>query len=648
MSAPPGPKVMEALAQVPSIQELIKQRADVPTEKPKIQKTVEELEGERRELEVACHAFAGADGKGGVILELTELLKADEQEEAKLIESLGANADLEKELEPARQAREEDRKQIESLKRAYDSLLVQIGELNRQIREAREHQVTEGKREVDQKAEEIEDLTEHAVMEPPPVPFAAREASVRVEERRQAMLAEAPFLTEDAVEMTSPVVNEVTVTTPDVPPAKPEPTAKNEGGPEGVPEAQAFLAEDQREKMEVRQRLLKLYQLYTKELLPQMQGMVDATEKLGAIGVDVKTKEGPFTALARGARMQMDDTKTLQVLFTHLQSEAMGTTPQDIEARTRDTQLLVARLQMRMQGMQGLRNVLLGLRGGGTKGSALEAATVNLDQLAGKAWKTVGAMQTEWQPLGGKVQARNGQEYHKLYRASYGVITSERAKGDDVIIEVPEDVQKGLPKEMIPDKEDLSKIQGEAVVMNLEGIMQERAVKESDKDQKHDELVSEADYQKAIELREKIDKGETTRVEVAQDIMRRTRRVSADLDGITTKEISALRLALGDVLREAQTVVYASSQKDRVDDHQGIIWVYNQGLIEALQHADEAARAGGASLSDDVRMKVRRLASFAQDLPALVESDESEHAKRIVDRFEAQKKESQKIPRIGI
>jgi hypothetical protein len=202
MSAPPGPKTIEVIGKLPPISELIRQRPDVPSEKPKVEKTVGELEAARLELEVACHAFAGVDGKGGVILELTELLKSEEKEEAALIEMLGANADLEAELEPARKARAEDQKQIESLKRAYDSLLVQIAELNRQIREVRDRQVKEGKKEVDQAVVEAEDLTAHAVMEPPPIPFAARDASIA---KYQADLAAAPDVTEHAVLQPPPI-----------------------------------------------------------------------------------------------------------------------------------------------------------------------------------------------------------------------------------------------------------------------------------------------------------------------------------------------------------------------------------------------------------------------------------------------------------
>ena len=547
-----------------------------------------------------------------------------------------------------------------------------------------------GAGEVQKAADDIEDLTEHAVMEPPPIPFAARDASIA---KHQADLAAAPDLTEHAIAMDPPPISEeikaksieqhntqvakqAEAKASEASPVKPEPAANNEAGPETIEQAQAFLAEDQREKMEVRQRLLKLYQVYTKEVLPQMQGIHDAAQKLGSVGADGFTKqEEPFAALQRGAKLQLDDTKTIQVLFTHLQTEAMGTTPQDIEARTRDVQLLTARLQMRMQSVQGFRNTLLSMRGGMPKGSAQEAALVGLDRVAGKSWKSLGMMQAEWQPIGGKVQTRNSQEYHKLYRQAYGVITSERSKGSDVTIQIPEDVQQGMPKEMIPPKEDLSNIQSEAIVVNIEGITQERLTNPSpaastretspdissvktqevqnklsieDQEEEGDEPASEADYQQALELRKKMDAAETIRVDVAKDVMRRTRRLSAELDGVKTKEMQVLQRALSDVLLEADTVAYSSSQKDRLDENQPIIRLYNKQLIKALQHADEVARSGGQGVSDDVRTTVRKLASFSQDLPELVESGEAKRAKKSIDRFEIQKKQTQKLPRISI
>lgn len=497
MSAPLSPKTMEAVRNLPSMQELAKNRPDVPTEKPKVQKTVEELEQARSELELACQSFAGKDGKGGTIFELTELLKTDEKEEAELIELMGANADLEKALEPARKAREEDRKQIERLKQAYDSLLVEIAQLNKQIREAREAQVKEGKKEVEKEAAEVEDLTEHAVLEPPPIPFAVRDASIA---KHQADLAAAPDLTEHAILQPPPIPEEVRkasreaipdlseyVVAMDPPPiseeirtksveqhqrrmmkqtqektpaeaapAKPEPAAKNEAGPETIAEAQAFLAEDQREQLEVRQRLLKLYHIYKEVVLPQTQALSEAAQALGSLGGPEKA--GPVASLQLGAKMQLDDTRTLLPLLVGLQSEAMRNTPQDIEARTRDVQMVTARLQMRMVGIQGFRNTVLGLRAGVPKGSTQEGALVSLDGVAGKAWKSLGGMAAEWQPIGAKVQARNGREYHKLYKQAYGVITSERAKGNDIKIEVPKDVQEAMPKEVIPETENIPRM----------------------------------------------------------------------------------------------------------------------------------------------------------------------------------------------
>lgn len=519
MSAPLGPK-FDQVMKSPAVQELLKQRPDVPSEKPEVQKTVEELEEERRALEVACKTFAGADGKGGTIAELTDIVQAEEQEEAELIELLGANADLEAELAPAREARAEDRKQIESLKRAYDTLLEEIAALNKQIREARDAQVKEGKEEVEKEGEKIEDLTEHAVMEPPPVPFKAREASMRVEERRQAALAEAPDLTEHAVlqppsipeavreasmkryaerqaaqaspgvnasnetsfataeATTTPIKETPPVDAPKTTPEKPEPAAKNEKGPENIAQAQALIAEQQREQMEVRQRLLALYKTYKEELLPQTQGVYEVAQALGGLGAVTTPgaeKAGPFASLQLGAKMQLDDARSLQGLFTGLQAEAMKNTPKDIEAATRDVQLVTARLQMRMQGLQGYRNTILGLRTALPRGSAREQALLALDAAAGKAWKAAGKMQAEWQPIGSKIQARNGREHHKLYEQAYGLIVDARAKGQDVVLQVPEDVLKNMPTEVLPANEDLSKLQTQEVSFDVAAITKEMA-----------------------------------------------------------------------------------------------------------------------------------------------------------------------------
>jgi hypothetical protein len=707
MSAPLGPK-FDQVMKSPAVQELLKQRPDVPSEKPEVQKTVEELEEERRALEVACKTFAGADGKGGTIAELTDIVQAEEQEEAELIELLGANADLEAELAPAREARAEDRKQIESLKRAYDTLLEEIAALNKQIREARDAQVKEGKEEVEKEGEKIEDLTEHAVMEPPPVPFKAREASMRVEERRQAALAEAPDLTEHAVlqppsipeavreasmkryaerqaaqaspgvnasnetsfataeATTTPIKETPPVDAPKTTPEKPEPAAKNEKGPENIAQAQALIAEQQREQMEVRQRLLALYKTYKEELLPQTQGVYEVAQALGGLGAVTTPgaeKAGPFASLQLGAKMQLDDARSLQGLFTGLQAEAMKNTPKDIEAATRDVQLVTARLQMRMQGLQGYRNTILGLRTALPRGSAREQALLALDAAAGKAWKAAGKMQAEWQPIGSKIQARNGREHHKLYEQAYNVITDARAKGEDVAIEIPEDVIKNMPTETVPAGENLSSLQAQVVSLDLAAITKEitespvvpKEIKKQEvrkdrwvDDEEEASPVSEAEYRHAHELREKMEKAESIRAEVAEDIVRRARRLSADLDGVKTKQGQELQKALKEVLLEGDTVVYAAKQSDRLDRGQGTIWVYNQRLLTALKQAEDAVHSAGPDLSDDVRTAVRRLASFGQDLPAFVELDDAEAAKKTVDRYTSQQKRAQDIPRIGI
>lgn len=701
--------------QVPAVQELLKQRPDVPTEKPKIQKTVEELEDERRALEVACRTFAGADGKGGTVAELTAIVEAEEREEAELVELLGANPELDQELAAAREARAEDRKQIERLKRAYDTLLQEIAELNKQIREARETQVKEGKKEVEKEAETIEDLTEHAELQPPPVPFAAREASLRVEERRQAMLAEAPDLTEHAELVTStkvipendhsegipvtydlsgwdqasaeaqastasketpfaaaeimtmPVQETPSLATPEGA-KKPEPAAKNERGPETVAQAQALIAEQQREQLEVRQRLLTLYKTYKEELLPQTQGLYEAAQALGSLGaVTTPGAEapGPFAALQTGAKMHLDDARSLQGLFVGLQSEAMKNTPRDIEAATRDVQLVTARLQMRMQALQGYRNTLLGLRAGIPTGSAREKALLVLDAAAGAAWKAAGKMQAEWQPIGSKIQARNGREHHKLYEQAYGFITGERAKGSDIKIEIPEDVLKAMPKEDIPAGEDLTLLPTKKVILDVEALRKELPTSSvntapevapsdaSQAEQSSAERPPEGAYDEAQALLGRFKRREDDRRDSAESILRRAHTLLSELDDVRGRAGQYLREPLEEVSRHARLLVDASdqSQAELLQSYDEIQALQGR-LEEALETVRTTALRFEEYLPEDLVAGVRRMKGLFEEFPSFGDKDALQEAQKTIDAYEAvdgkDGSSGERLPRIGI
>lgn len=690
------------------MQELIKNRSDAPSEKPKTEKTVGELEEARRVLEVECRIFAGENGKGGVIAELSELLVADEKEEAELIEMLGANADLEQELAPARQAREEDRKQIEHLKNAYDQLLVEIAQLNKQIRELREAQAKEGTVEVAKEVAEAEDLTEHAALQPPPIPFAVRDASIAKHRadldvaedltehaalqpppipeavrqasiaKHQADLANVEDLSEHVVAMdpweddetSSPVSSGKNeqglggqakkVAPVEAAPVKPEPAAKNEAGPETVEQAQAFLAEDQRERMEIQKQALKLYQTYKNEVLPQIRGIVVAAEKLAALQGGSQNKQNVFASLPTWTEILWSNARASRVSFASLQSYNEQDTPEAIEARTHDVHLLQTTMNIQVKGIYLLRNELLAVRSQVPKGSLQEKACIAIDQATNKTRESIGKMQADWQPVYAKINGRNTKEYRKLYEAAYGVLVNEGAKGKNLQMQVPEDVQQGMPKERIPQQDDLIKVSPRLIDIDMGGItgeLQQRsgpdrvATSQGEavaKQENEEAKISVEEYRGAEKTLQRMKEDEETRHYTTEDIIRRTRRFLSDLDFAKGPEAEHLRTDLEEVIRQGNALSNACEENDEMVRGYYLIIDDQKSFVSALEDAKATVSRFEDQLPQEMVSAVRRLTTFVDDLPPLSDPDELLHAREIKVKFEAQKQTPEKLPRIGI